>query len=169
MRGALYVTGAILELGGILLVAWPDFSPYGARASLWLHAQAARLDARLWLRRLFRRPRRHVIHAEPGTLTLGAGSPTVVVSPSAEASLEDRVEYLIRREQETRTKLDSLDQRLGAIEEDVPERIEDLRVETREHVAGALSAAEARYRPLRFVGALLLAAGLGLTTAGNFV
>lgn len=100
-----------------------------------------------------------MIHAEPGTLTLSAGSPTVVVSPSADASLEDRVDYLIRREQESRTRLDSLDRRLGAIEEDVPERIEDLRVETREHVAGELSAAESRYRPLRFVGALLLAAG----------
>jgi hypothetical protein len=167
MRATFYVTGAVLELGGILLVAWPDFLPYAARASRALHALAERLGDRL--RRLLRRPRHKVVHVGAGGAVAATGSISGVVSVSNQGSLEDRVEFLLRREEATQQKLNAHDERLRAIEENVPERLDELRAETEEHVANELSAAESRYRPLRFVGALLLAAGLGLTTAGNFV
>jgi hypothetical protein len=167
MRVTLYVTGAVLELGGILLVAWPDLLPYAARASQALRVAAERIGDRL--RRLLRRPRHQVVHMGAADAVAIANSISVVVSPNPDATLEERVEYLLRREEEAQAKLNAHDERLRAIEKHVPERLDELRAETQEHVASELSAAESRYRPLRFVGALLLAVGLGLTTAGNFL
>jgi hypothetical protein len=167
MRATLYVTGAVLELGGILLVAWPDLLPYAGLVSRWLRAAMRRVADRP--RRLLRRRRDVVVQVGAATATASAGSVSVVVSPNPDATLEERVEYLLRREQEAQAKLNTHDERIRAIEKHVPKRLDELRTETEEHVAGELSAAESRYRPLRFVGALLLAAGLGLTTSGNFI
>jgi len=82
--------------------------------------------------------------------------------------LEDRVEFLLRREQATQQRLNAHDERMRAMEENVPRRLDELRAATEEHVASAITASESEYRSLRFLGVLLLAAGLVLTTAGNF-
>jgi hypothetical protein len=63
---------------------------------------------------------------------------------------------------------DALGERMSAIEQDMPERLERLR-EIEHHVAGELAMAQAEYRGLRIAGAIGLAAGLALTTWGNFV
>jgi hypothetical protein len=104
-----------------------------------------------------------------GTITLTGSAAELVVSAAPDTPVEEKVEYLLRREREAQERLNAHDERLCAIEEHLPKRLDELRAETEEHVAGELSAAESRYRPLRFVGALLLAAGLALTAAGNFV
>jgi hypothetical protein len=167
MRATLYITGAVLELGGILLVAAPDLLPYAERVSGWLRVETRRAVGRIRL--ALGRPRTQVIEVGGIASTSAVGNISLLVSPNPDATLEERVEYLLRREQEAQTKLNAHDERLRAIEEQLPRRLDELRAETEEHVATELSAAESRYRPLRFVGALLLAAGLGLTTAGNFL
>jgi hypothetical protein len=59
--------------------------------------------------------------------------------------------------------------RLTAIEEGTPERLEELRRGMELHVAQAVEAAHREYLPLRILGALLLALGLGCVTVANFV
>jgi len=164
LRVTLYVSGALLELGGILLVGWPDVLPYGERASLWLRSTAERI-----VRRALGRPRAYAMHAEAGGVIMTGASISGTVSVDPGASLEDRVNYLLRRDNATQEKVGVLDKRLRTMEENVPKRFDQLRAETERHVAGEISAAEWRYRPLRFVGALALGLGLALTTIANFL
>ena len=167
-KHALYIAGAVLELLGILLVSAPDLLPYSERASRWLRTTTRPLVDRL--RRAIGRPRVHVVHVGgAGAIGLGGGSVSVVVSSNPEASLEERVEYLMRREQEAQARLNAHDERLGKVEEQLPKRLEELRAETQEHVSTSITAAEWKYRPVRFIGAIALTVGLALTTAGNFL
>jgi hypothetical protein len=154
-----YVAGAVLELGGILLLAWPDFSPYTEPVSRWL----VRLLAALGWRRA------HVyVDAMTATMTL-TGSVSALVTMNPDATMEERVEYPPRREHEAQLRLNQHDERIRAMEEHVPSRLEELRAETKEHVSESLRVAELQYRVLRFVGAILLVLGLAFTTAANFL
>jgi hypothetical protein len=164
LRVTLYVAGAVLELGGILLVGWPDVLPYGERASRWLRLTAERIG-----RRTLGRPRAYAMHAEAGSVIATGASISGTVSVDPGASLEDRVNYLLRRDKAAQEKLGALDKRLRRMEEHVPKRFDELRAETEQHVADEINAAEWRYRPLRFVGALALGLGLALTTIANFL
>jgi len=93
----------------------------------------------------------------------------MIVSPNPDATLEEGVAYLLRRGREAQVRLNEHDERLRAMEEHVPRRLDELRAETEEHVSKEITAAEWRYRPLRFVGALALACGLALATTANFL
>ena len=84
------------------------------------------------------------------------------------ASLEEKVEFLLRRDRDAQRIENDLGRRLRAIEEEAPRRLEELRAGMEQHVATTLEDAFGEYRPLRAFGAFLLAAGLGLVTAGNF-
>ena len=164
----MYVVGAVLELGGILLVAWPDVLPYAGSASRWLRLTSRRAINRL--RVALGRPRHYDIHAGAGSFHAKASlSGSAVVSISPAATLEERVDFLLRREEAAQEKLNAHDKRLSAIEDSLPRQLDELRAETERHVSEEISAAEWRYRPLRFVGALALAFGLALTTTANFL
>jgi flagellar motility protein MotE (MotC chaperone) len=101
--------------------------------------------------------------------TSAVGNISLLVTPNPDAPLEERVQYLLRREQEAQKKLNEQDERLRAIEEQLPKRLDELRAETEEHVSKSITEAEWRHRPLRFVGALALLLGLVLTTWANFL
>ena len=167
MRATLYVTGAALELVGILLIAWPDLLPYAERVSRWLRVVMRWLAERL--RRLFRRRRDVVVNVGAADALAIAGSISVVVSPNPDATLEERVEYLLRREQEAQAKLNAHDERIGAMEEHVPRRLDEHRAAAEEHVESEIIAAESRYRSLRSVGVVALIAGLVMATWANFL
>lgn len=96
-----------------------------------------------------------------------SGSAAVSISPAA--SLEERVDFLLRREEAAQVKLNAHDERLRAIEDSLLRQLDELRAETERHVSQEISAAEWQYRPLRFVGVIALAFGLVLTTAANFL
>jgi hypothetical protein len=167
VRITFYIAGAVLELGGIMLVGWPDVLPYAARVSRWLRSTTRRLVDPL--RRALGLRRGHVVQvASAGGVTVGGFPASGIVSLTPDATLEEQVAYLLRREQEAQVKLNALDDRLRGMEDRVPKRLDALRAETEQHVADEISAAESRYRPLRFVGALALALGLALTTIANF-
>jgi hypothetical protein len=96
-----------------------------------------------------------------------SGSAVVSISPAA--TLEERVDFLLRREEAAQVKLNAHDERLGAIEGSLPKQLDELRAEAERHVSEEISAADWQYRPLRFVGALALTLGLVLTTTANFL
>jgi ferritin-like protein len=113
---------------------------------------------------------RRIVHTGSATLTgKGTMSATGVVGIAEGASLDAKVEFLLRRSEEEQKAFGKLAQRVSAIEEDVPRRLAELRDEMTGHVATALAADAAEYRPLRIIGTVALAIGLGLATAGNLV
>ena len=69
---------------------------------------------------------------------------------AADATLEQKVEFLLRRASEAQRDIQAAAQRVAAIEEESPERLEDLRVDLHRHVGAALDDSEARYHPTRW-------------------
>ncbi len=161
------IAGAALQLVGIVAVGSPDIVPYRDRISQALGVAGRRVVDRVRL--LLRRPRGQVIEVSGIGSASAVGGASLIVSVKADATMEERVEYLLRRDQEAQKKLNEHDGRLRAIEEQVPEQLDELRAETREHVSTSITAAERRYRPLKFAGAIALVVGLGLTTAATFL
>jgi hypothetical protein len=96
-------------------------------------------------------------------------SGSAVTSISEGASLEQKVEFLLRRDQEAQQRKNEHAARLNAIEGETPKRLEDLRSEMELHVAEALAAAHGEYLELRVFGAGLLTLGVFCVTAANFV
>jgi hypothetical protein len=85
------------------------------------------------------------------------------------ASLEEKVEFLLGRDQEAQERENDYEARLSAIEGETPERLEELQRGMERHVAEALEAAHREYQPLRILGAVLLALGLFCVTVANLV
>lgn len=158
----------MLELGGIVALGFPDLLPGALRVSTWLGRQWRRATNRL--RRLVGLKPRAVVHTvgAAGEINL-AGHISAVVSTSNVGSVEDKVEYLLRRDQDAQRRLNEHDARLDRIEGETTERLAELRGEMETHVAHELSAAVEAYRPLRVVGTIALVVGLACVTAATLV
>lgn len=168
VRATLYIVGAVFELGGIVLVGSPDLIPGAVRAAAWIRTRWRPIENRL--RRLLRLRGRPIVVQVSAAGSVGlAGSVTLRKSASAEATLEQKVAFLLQRDQEAQRDVSELAQRVAAIEADASRRLDELRGEMKEHVARELTTAIEDYRAARIGGAVALAIGLALTTTGNFV
>ncbi len=105
------------------------------------------------------------------TGTVGAsGSLSAVVSiGTAATTLEEQVAFLLRRNEEAQKEVNAVVERVAAIEQDLPRRLDELREGFETRLESELAAALTEYRPARIIGAGLVALGLGLATAGNFL
>jgi hypothetical protein len=165
---SLLVIGAALEFAGIVGVAWPDLVPGAQRLSRWLRPRYARAIDRV--RRLLHLRRDVTIHAGSGSFAIGTAlSARGTVSVSPHASIEDKVAFLLRREEHNQDAVSDLSQRLTALESETPKRLDDLRASMESHFAAELKAAQEEYLPLRVSGAIALAVGLVCVTLANFV
>jgi hypothetical protein len=167
MRGLLYIAGAVIEVIGIVLVGSPDLFPQARRLSNWTARQYWRVANRLL--RLIGRPRHVTVQASAGGAVALGGSIMAVVSVSPEATLEEKVAFLLRRDLETQRGMDRLLGSLTNLERDTTARLESARSELEGHVTEALVASHAAYLPLRIAGVGVILIGLGLATTGNFV
>jgi hypothetical protein len=166
-KAILYIIGALAELGGILLIAWPDFIPGAVRFAAWLRHNSGRVENRL--RSLLGLKPRIIVHEGAGTITgKGRLSGSGIVSHGPN-TLEGNVDFLPRREQANQEAINKLVARVSASEEEAPERLAELRRELREHVTGELAEMQADYRAARVGGACALAIGLTLTTIASFM
>jgi hypothetical protein len=121
------------------------------------------------MRRLLRmKPRALVVDVTPGGMTLAGGRVHAIVSVNPQADLEHKVAFLLRRDQEQQEQIATLDERLDDLEEASAKQITDLREWAESNLSSALKQAAAENRTIRVVGAIALAIGLGLATAGNF-
>jgi hypothetical protein len=164
---ALFTTGAAFELGGIIAVAWPDLIDPGRRFSASLRRRFEIIRDR-WVR-LLGRPRTHSAGLEPASFSITGHSAGLVWGVSKDATLEQKVEYLIRRNEQAQQREDEYAARLAALESGTPEQLAELRRGMEFHVAESLAVARREYLPLRILGAFLLALGLACTTTANFV
>jgi hypothetical protein len=164
---ALLVVGAGLEFVGIMLVAAPDFLPTVRRAAAWLSSRFAGLSR--MVRRLLRRPRVVFGRADmAGAVTVG-GHLLTKKSCAEHASLEEKVAFLITRDEEAQRDVQLLELTLKEttkrLEQTVEGKVAGLRRDLTSHVAETV----AEYRRARIFGAVALAAGLACTTWANFV
>jgi hypothetical protein len=168
MRTVLLVTGALAELVGIVLVASPDLVPGAVRFAGWIRPRWRRFENRL--RRVLRLPHRGVTHEMSASGAIApSGRISAVVEFNREASLEEQVAFLLRRNVESQTETNALAARIAALEEETPGRLEALRAELEEHVSRTVATAKEDYRTARVMGALVLVLGLALTTLANLL
>jgi hypothetical protein len=163
----LLIVGALVELTGIVLVGSPDLFPQAQRFSEWLRLRGRRVYDRV--RRLLGRPVVHTVSAGSSVSTAMGLSARAIVSVAADASLEDKVAFLLRREQQTQERLADLAEGLTAQREGMARTLSEERASMEAHVADSLSAAHTAYLPLRLLGVALLAVGLGCVTATSFL
>ncbi len=94
---------------------------------------------------------------------------TLGVDVSDGATLEEKVAFLLRRNEETQRTTSALAKRISGIEEDVERRESGLRDELQRHVAAELRSALEADRVLRIFGSGLLATGLACVTVASFL
>jgi hypothetical protein len=163
----LQVIGAAVEFSGIVCLAFPDLLPDALRLSRWLGRQGRR-----WanvLRRLVGRPPRGVVHSVSMTAEVNVpGSIEAIVSTSA-TTIEEKVEYLLRRDQNAQREANALAGRVSRLEAESPRALGEAQRRMEDHVTSELAAAQDEYRPLRVVGTILLVVGLACTTVAAFI
>ncbi len=166
---ALLFIGGGSQFVGIVTLAWPDLIPWKERLSRWLTDAYRRAENRL--RQLFRRPPR------TRTISLSVSSASARASASAAAnvassdgaSLEDKVAFLLRRDQNAQQLENEVAARLNALEQEGSKRLDEVRAEMEGHIEERLIEVLNRYRPLRQAGAVLLAVGLICLIVASFV
>jgi hypothetical protein len=175
LRGWLYSFGGSAEFFGLLLVAAPELVPIlqsigAAAAGGWRSLRALQRKAAARLLRLLGRPQHQRVVVGAGGVTAGghlSGSGRVSHSPGA--TLEGKVDYLLRRDQQVQDALERLNLSLEAM----PGRWQAAIAETSETLRGehsrALEQLREHHLQPRLLGILLLAVGVGLATAGNLV
>jgi hypothetical protein len=167
LKVVLYVSGGVLEIVGIFLVAAPDLAPF-ARAAREGAIRGGRraLDR---LRALVRRPRHRVVHvADAGGAVAMGGSVSALLSVSPDASDEEKFAYLVERARDSQRRLNELEKRHGEQAAEFNRRLEASREATEKHVSGEIRRALDVHRPLRLVGIGFLVLGALLLNAGNF-
>jgi hypothetical protein len=168
LQGILLAGGAVLEFGGIVALAFPDFLPQGRRLSRWLTHRADLLIN--GIRLLLGLPPLHKsVSVETTDSVRVSDRASVLKLPRDDPIIEEKVAFLLERDQETQAAISTLGGRVQDLEEGTPRQLEQLREDLREHVVAKLASADEEYRALRIVGTIALAAGLACTTAASFV
>ncbi len=158
-----------MQFFGIIALAWPDLIPWKERLSGWLNDAYRRAENRL--RRLFRRPpRTRTISLNVSLASARASASAAAnVASSDGASLEDKVAFLLRRDQNAQQLENKVAARLNALEQEGPKRLDEVRAELKGHFEERRIEVLIRYRALRQAGAVLLAVGLICSIVANFV
>jgi hypothetical protein len=167
MKTSLYIVGAVVELSGVVLVASPDLVPGALRFAAWARPRLRRIENRA--RRLLRaRPRAVVIQAQATGVTRASGHASATVSTSVQ-TLEEKVEFLLRRDAEAQSSMNQLGQRVGSLEETLEREVASVREHLEDRIEDRITEAHRDFQTARFFGVAALAVGLGLSTAGNLV
>jgi hypothetical protein len=116
-QGILLVIGAVLQFGGIVLIAFPDFLPHGQRLSRWLGHRARMVINRV--RRLFgMKPLQKIVYGSGTVKGSASVSGSGLVSISDDATQEEKIAFLLQRDQEAQQAINTLSRRVGDLEEE---------------------------------------------------
>ncbi len=173
-RHWLFSCAGSLEFWGVLLVASPELVPYLRRlatglGALWHRTKALARRATDWVRVKIGRPRTQVVYVEGIDSGAMSGSGRLSVGVREGATMEEKVDFLLRRDQETQERLADLQERLGALPErwrgDMEATAGTLRHEQRE----GLDALRDEHLTARVGGVVFLVVGLILATWSNLI
>ncbi|HEY9456644.1 MAG TPA: hypothetical protein VIQ56_01960 [Gaiella sp.] len=155
----LFAIGVLVEGLSIAVFAVPDFVPGLRRFVRWLGPRARRAENRA--RRLLRLPGHpKVVYAQAGVAVAAGMSAKVRVSVSEGATPDEKIAYLLRREQAAQDFADRLSERVESLSTKLDTDVEALRVEFRDHVGAELRFADEEGRTRRQIGAFLLVVGV---------
>jgi hypothetical protein len=157
--------GGSAELFGLIFTASPELQPMTVAAWARVRASARRGIGRL--RALLRRPR--VIHASTGIASSGemAGSISVIKGVREDATLEERVEWLLNRDREAQEEAKKLRQELHELPKQWATDIEAVSTALRLEIQQNLDEVRDFRLGDRLNGIALLAVGIVLATWGN--
>lgn len=160
--------GAAIQLLGIVSIAAPDLVPWLLRFAAWVEPRWRRVVIRV------RRALHLRVNASAVGVTAAAEASTAaslslkkIVNPNA--TLDEKIAFLIQRDLEAQRDVSGLAARVGAIESQTPQQLDALREEMKAHVSAERAASDAAHRTARVMGAVALTVGLGLSTAAVFV
>jgi hypothetical protein len=165
VQETLFILGAIFQLLGIVLVGSPDLVPGAVRLGTWTRGRIDRASARLL--RLIGRQRARFVPLSDTAIVEMTGSVSPVKSVNPQATLQERVKFLLARDQEAQRDVNALNERLAAIERDVPRLLDDLRTVIEAELGKRLEETQANLRAARLYGIVALLIGLALTTAAS--
>jgi hypothetical protein len=167
-RDWLILLGGSYEVASVLLIASPELWP----RAVWL-ASRLRLIASTTAqalvqagRRLLGRPSNVTIPVPvAATLSLG-GHGTHRVSTAA-TTLEEKIEYLLRRDQDVQARFDEVADRVTAAEKALRDEIANLARDQTAELERTIRAVQDAYIDVRLVGVLILIAGIILSVSGS--
>jgi hypothetical protein len=157
--------GIVLEFFGVALVGAPDLVPGARRLSGWLARGWERVTRRV-LRAVGVRRAHHVSTGVAAEYDIAGHAAGLVHAPSA-GTLEDKVAFLLGRDEATQGALQELNDRVVELEKETERRLDAEREAMEAFVGEALAAEDARYRWARILGAVLLVAGLVCTAVAT--
>jgi hypothetical protein len=163
------------ELFGVLLVAAPELEPIfqHAREDLaagWRRTAPLRRRVAARVRQLLGRPKHHVVLVGEAVGTSdAAGSLTARARVSPDASLAAKVDFLMRRYEETQTRLEEIGAKLESLPGEWRRDIDEVSATLREEHAEAIRKVRDQRLTERLLGLFLLVIGVVLNTAGNLI
>lgn len=163
----LLVIGGLLQFAGVLFIGFPDLLPHAVRLSSWLRRRARWVSNRI--RRLFRMdPRPTTVEVGIALEGSAALSASAEVHAAKDLTIAEKVEFLIRRDQNAQRDLNRIAKRVETTENETSRRLDQLGDDLKAHVERKLTVAAEAYRPLRIAGTLALALGLVAVSIAPF-
>lgn len=165
----LFWIGIGLELVGLALVGASDYVPLARTIGHVVGRSLKRSAVSAWWRvaRLFGRRRTIYASVSPGGVTISGGHITGIVSPGENATLEQKVEFLLRRSVEWQEALQDIERRLGELPAAWRSDIATARTELEARFERRLTETQERYLLARRIGLVCLLAGVGCVAASN--
>src|SRR2546426_295103 len=133
LKVSLLVGGAFFEFAGIIVLAFPDAAPYWLQFLQWLRNHTSALRNRI--RRLLGWRSSKVIEVQGTAEASSSGRASVLLSISANATLEQKVQYLLNREQEAQHNINALRERMEDFETESRGALKRSRREIEAHFA----------------------------------
>jgi hypothetical protein len=166
---ALVAVGALLDLTGIVLVAWGELHPHVEKArargtSAWRRIETS-------LRLLLRRPRSRTVYGESASVVaIGlSGSGISVHSVSADATVDRKLEALIAMSEELQRRLGSVENRLSNINSEWEREIEQTRDEIERILREAVMESRDAHIGVRLWGIGFLLVGSTMLSGSNLL
>jgi hypothetical protein len=163
----LAIIGALFQFVGIVLLAASDLLPGARRLGRWLRVHSRSVERRI--REFFRRPPRPIVASVAVSDSSSVSDSASAVVSTGATTVEEKVEFLLRRDQEAQRHMNDVAKRLTELQGDVPQRLSALSDELKGHVAAGVAAAQADFRATRLLGSVALALGLVLTTWATLI
>jgi hypothetical protein len=163
------------ELFGVLLIAAPELVPLlvrgmSATAMVWQRAMEHRKRIANRIRRMLHPP--HDDHtyddARTGSVHISGGG-TVSTQSGPGESLEEKVEFLLRREQALQERLDVTAREVGDLPRKWQADMEATASGLRDGFATAIRELDERHIRARLAGIVLVVVGILLNTWGNLI
>lgn len=138
LKLALYVAGGVFEVAGIFLVAAPDLAPWWHGAKRSMRNAWSRLGARV--RALLRRPRHVTVSGSVSAGMALGGSARGFVGVNPDATTEEKVAFLLRRDEETQNRIADLHEAVEGARAEADRKLAEARAELEERLAPTVSA-----------------------------